>query len=38
VAGFGGVESYCLDHREGLIGLTEEADRAFFLCRKSAVG
>ena len=37
-AGFGGVESYCLDHREGFIGLTEEADRAFFLCRKSTVG
>lgn len=37
-AGFGGIESYCLDHREGLIGLNEEADRAFFLCRKLAVG
>jgi predicted TPR repeat methyltransferase len=35
--GFGGIESYCLDHRKGLIGLTEEADRAFFLCRKPAV-
>ncbi len=37
-AGFSGVESYCLDHREGLIGLTEEADRAYFLCRKLAKG
>ncbi len=35
-AGFSGIESYCLDHREGLVGLNEEADRAFFLCRKSA--
>ncbi|HEY40681.1 MAG TPA: class I SAM-dependent methyltransferase [Dehalococcoidia bacterium] len=36
-AGLGVVESYCLDHREGLVRLTEDADRAFFLCRKSAV-
>ena len=37
-AGFGAIESYALDERRGLTGLTEEADRAFFLCRKPAGG
>ena len=36
-AGFGVIESYALDERRGLTGFTEEADRAFFLCRKPAV-
>ena len=35
-AGFNVIESYALDERQGLIGLTEEADRAYFLCRKPA--
>jgi SAM-dependent methyltransferase len=37
-AGFGVIESYALDERRGLTGLTEDADRAYFLCRKSVAG
>lgn len=33
-AGFPEVESYAHDERQGLTELTEDADRAFFLCRK----
>ena len=33
-ADFTGVESYAHDERQGLIGLTGDADRGFFLCKK----
>lgn len=34
--GMTAVESYALDELQGLAGLTESAERAFFLCRKPA--
>ncbi|HEY90994.1 MAG TPA: class I SAM-dependent methyltransferase [Dehalococcoidia bacterium] len=37
-AGFVSIDSYSHHEREGLTGLTGDADRGFFICRKSSSG